>query len=77
MASSSRITAPVIPEPYHTFTVAVIMSSADVIILYDIPATDPKRKAWSPNTWKARYVDSACGAIALSSRAVFAYTGMH
>ncbi|PSR72270.1 hypothetical protein PHLCEN_2v11862 [Hermanssonia centrifuga] len=25
------------------------------IVLYDIPATDPKRKAWSPNTWKVRY----------------------
>lgn len=32
------------------------MSDSEVIILYDIPAADPSRKAWSPNTWKARYV---------------------
>jgi len=26
------------------------------IILYDIPGNEPARMAWSPNTWRARYV---------------------
>lgn len=29
---------------------------SDPIIFYDIPAANPSKKCWSPNTWKARYV---------------------
>ena len=31
------------------------LPDTDIIIFYDIPSTLPG-KAWSPNTWKTRYV---------------------
>ncbi|KAF7800305.1 hypothetical protein EIP86_011554 [Pleurotus ostreatoroseus] len=32
------------------------MSEADKLIFFDLPSADPKNLAWSPNTWKTRYV---------------------
>ena len=43
------------PEEYTT-SLSYSPFMEKVIVLYDIPGNKPSCKAWSPNTWKARYV---------------------